>query len=279
MSSRSAVRDRWTAAVTGVAAELLPEHDATPSDEPRSDLVLRVHTLAEPCPAKAYHDASAPYEHNAAVVARRVGVAALAGGTGTVVQRVSDVISSPADLDAGLAQWLRSLGPAGRAPVASAARSWIVDSLARANPSAATAWCRGSGFWKHPTLGFALSATADAVRRDPSGTWRLYATRPGAGLHDAEVARFIALSHALRAGFEAESVRFGYRRTGTVATFEVGADGLEVAVEELRTTMARALECVDRPAVPGPSCRHCSLADSCEEGAKALELFRHRLGG
>ena len=70
VSSRSAVRDRWTAAVTGVAEEFMPKRNATPSDEPRSNLVLRVHTMAEPCPAKAYHDASAPYEHNAAVVAR-----------------------------------------------------------------------------------------------------------------------------------------------------------------------------------------------------------------
>lgn len=280
MSGRSTIRNRWASAVGSVAEEVFAASGSGERPEaPRDDLVLRVHTVAEPCRAKAWHDDAAAFEENAAVAARRVGLAALARGDGPVARRVSEVTASPSGLDSGLESWLRSLGASGRAAVEAAARSWVVDSLARANPGPGTSWSPRNGYWKHAELRFALSASADAVRRDASGGWRLYLTRSAPGSRDAQVARFVALGHALGAGFEADSVRLGFRRTGTTATFAMGVAGLQAAVEELRSILAEALEVAERPAVSGPSCRYCSLRGSCEEGVRALEVFRRGLGG
>lgn len=283
---RSEVRSRWDERVGAMLAELeaaVPPGPALPGAEPgEADPLghsVRVGEAAEACGRRAARLAASGYRHSPATTARRIGLAALVLPGGTPSERVAEVIAHPRALDDQLADWLRELGPAGTVPVESAARAWVVDSLARANPSSDTEWKPRSGYWKHQSTGLAISASADALRREQeTGEWRLYLTRGRPGPHDERVARLVSLAHALGGGFEASSVRLGFRRTGTSATVEIGPGALATAVSELREIVAWRFTGAEPDAVTGPSCAYCELNGSCAPGAAAVESRRRLLG-
>jgi hypothetical protein len=187
---------------------------------------------------------------------------------GTALDRVRAALDSPESFGGKLPDWLRGLAPAARASVEAVALAWVVDALALGGAGYDTQWSNRGLRWSDPDLDVILMGAFDA-RRGHQSSPRLLLIRQRPEGRDEQAARFVALLHALAVGAVPERISFGYRGSLDRRHLEMGADSLDVAVEEV-VIHERWRRDGGAPEVPGSGCAHCSFVGGCTPGEAAL---------